>query len=142
MPVKFTNSKFKEFKHNSPPAGIAFTRNHPVATGNNTTTRPVMNLARNNTRRNNKWTAARNYMKRRAVLQARAGINKRTMPPSENAALLSAAANEANAKNIQAEFKEQASMAANAARRYGTVDPSFVNTISRGGNSTRRHRKK
>jgi hypothetical protein len=146
MPVQFTNSKFREFTHNSSPAAIAFTRNRPIATGNNTTSSPVMNLAPDNTRRNNRWTAARNYLKQRALQEVRAGINTRRMPRGENAALLSAAANEANARNIKREFNEQTSMAANAARRYGTADPSLVNTIRRGGTRRRafrrRHHKK
>jgi hypothetical protein len=146
MPVQFTNSKFREFKHNSSPAAVAFTRNQPIATGNNTISSPVMNLPPGNARRNNRWTAARNYLKRRAVQEVRAGINTRRMPRGENAALLSAAANEANARNIKREFNEQTSMAANAARRYGTADPSLVNTITRGGTRRRafrrRHHKK
>ena len=146
MPVQFTNSKFREFTHNSSPAAIAFTRNRPIATGNNTTSNPVMNLELTNTRRNNRWTATRNYLKQKAIRESRAGINTRKMPHGENDALLSAAANEANAKNIKREFNEQTSIAANAARRYGTADPSLVNKIVRGGKTRRafrrRHHKK
>jgi hypothetical protein len=146
MPVQFTNSKFREFTHNSSPAAIAFTRNRPIATGNNTTSRPVMNLPAGNTRRNNRWTAIRNYLKQKAVRESHAGINTRRLSSGENAALLSAAANEANARNIKREFNQQTSMAANAARRYGTADPSLVNTIQRGGTRRRafrrRHHKK
>jgi hypothetical protein len=141
MPVQFTNSKFREFTHNSSPAAVAFTRNHPIATGNNTTSRPVMNLPVGNTRRNNRWTAVRNYLKEKAVRESRAGINSRRLSRGENAALIAAAANEANARNIKREFNQQTSMAANAARRYGTADPSLVNTIQRGGKTRRVHRR-
>ena len=141
MPVQFTNSKFREFTHNSSPAAVAFTRNHPIATGNNTTSRPVMNLPVGNTRRNNRWTAVRNYLRERAIRESRAGINTRRMPHGENAALAAAAANEANARNIKREFNQQTSMAANAARRYGTADPSLVNTIQRGGTRRRANRR-
>lgn len=144
MPVQFTNSKFREFTDTSSPAAIAFTRNRPIATGNNTTSRPVTNLPAGNTRRNNRWTAMRTYLKQKAVRESRAGINTRRMPRGENAALLSAAANEANARNIKREFNQHTSMAANAARRYGTADPALVNTIQRGGKTLRKrlYRKK
>ena len=83
----------------------------------------------------------RNYLRERAIRESRAGINTRRMPHGENAALAAAAANEANARNIKREFNQQTSMAANAARRYGTADPSLVNTIQRGGTRRRANRR-
>jgi hypothetical protein len=141
MPVQFTNSKFREFTDSSSPAAVAFTRNRPIATGNNTTASRVMNLPPGNARRNNRWTAVRNYLRRKAIRESRAGINTRRLSRGENAALLSAAANEANARNIKREFNQQTSMAANAARRYGTADPALVNRIGRGGTRRRAHRR-